>query len=84
MAVYTYSEARQKLALVLKDADAGEIVQILRRDGRSYLIVPESPAPRSPLDVPSVPGKVTTAEVVRVVREGRRRAATRKGSRTGG
>lgn len=77
MAVYTYSEARQKLALVLNEADAGEIVQILRRDGRTYRIVPENPSLRSPLDVPFVRTRVTPAEIVSVVREGRKRASPR-------
>ena len=77
MAVYTYSEARQKLALVLNDADAGETVQILRRDGRSYLIIPESPSPQSPLDVPAIRTGVTSAEIVATVREGRQRAASK-------
>ncbi len=77
MAVYSYSEARQKLALVLNDADSGGTVQILRRDGRSYLIVPESPSSRPPLDVPIIRTNVTSAEIVAAVREGRQRAAVK-------
>lgn len=73
MQTYTYSEARQKLATVLDRAEATGKVLIRRRDGRVFALVPEKGS-RSPLDVPSTRTSVSTSEIVRIVREGRRRA----------
>ena len=49
--VYTYSEARQKLARVLDEAESTGKVLIRRRDGRTYALMPER-VDASPLDVP--------------------------------
>ena len=70
MAVYTYSEARQKLARVLDEAESTGKVLIRRKDGRTYALVPEC-APASPLDVPSVEADISTQEIVTLVREQR-------------
>lgn len=70
MAVYTYSEARQKLARVLDEAEATGKVLIRRKDGRTYALVPER-APASPLDVPSVEADISTQEIVTLVKEQR-------------
>ncbi|MCY3778605.1 MAG: type II toxin-antitoxin system Phd/YefM family antitoxin [Candidatus Aminicenantes bacterium] len=43
MVIYSYSEARQKLAAVLDEADSTGKVFIRRRDGRTYALVPEAP-----------------------------------------
>ncbi len=48
MQVYTYSEARQKLALVLEQAESTGKVLIRRKDGRTFALVPEKLA-SSPL-----------------------------------
>ena len=72
MQVYTYSEARQKLATVLKQAENTGKVIIRRKDGRTFALVPEKLAP-SPLDVPSINTKVTTKEIVDIIRKGRER-----------
>lgn len=72
MEVYTYSEARQKLARVLDEAESAGKVLIRRRDGRTYALVPER-VPASPLDVPSVRAKLTTQEIVTLVRRERGR-----------
>jgi len=72
MQVYTYSEARQKLAAVLQQAETSGKVIIRRKDGRTFALVPEKIA-ASPLDVPSIKAKVTTQEIVDFVREGRER-----------
>lgn len=72
MQVYTYSEARQKLAVVLQQAETFGKVIIRRKDGRTFALIPEKIAV-SPLDVPSVKAKVTTQEIVDFVREGRER-----------
>ncbi len=72
MQVYTYSEARQKLAVVLKQAESTGKVIIRRKDGRTFALTPEKVA-SSPLDVPSIKAKVTTQEIVDIIREGRER-----------
>lgn len=41
MQVYTYSEARQKLAFVLEQAEDTGKVLIKRKDGRTFALVPE-------------------------------------------
>lgn len=71
MKVYTYSEARQRFADVLKQAALDGQVQIRRRDGQVFTLRPESPA-GSPLDVPGVATDVSAREIVAWVRDGRR------------
>jgi antitoxin Phd len=72
MQVYTYSEARQKLSSVLDKAESTGSVIIRRRDGRSFTLVPQK-SPVSPLDVPSVGARISTGELVDLVREERGR-----------
>lgn len=72
MQVYSYSEARQKLATVLKQAETSGKVIIRRKDGRTFALIPEM-IPDSPLDVPSIKAKVKTDEIVDIIREGRER-----------
>ncbi len=72
MQVYTYSEARQKLAIVLDQAESTAKVLIRRKDGRTFALVPEKAA-SSPLDVPSIKANITTQEIVDIIREGRER-----------
>ena len=74
MTVYTYSEARQRLAALLEQAAKGADVRIRRKDGRVFLIKSTTPA-ESPLDVAGVTLDVTTDEIVAYVREGRERFA---------
>ena len=72
MTVFTYSEARQKLASLLDRAnDEGE-VRIKRRDGQVFVIKPLLES-GSPLDIEGVELNLTAAEIVEFVREGRRR-----------
>lgn len=72
MQVYSYSEARQKLSMVLKQAENTGKVIIRRKDGQTFALVPEKIA-SSPLDVPSIKAKITTEEIVDIIREGRER-----------
>ena len=72
MQVYSYSEARQKLATVLKQAESTGKVIIRRKDGRTFALIPEKIA-TSPLDVPSIKAKVTTEEIIDIIREARER-----------
>lgn len=73
MQVYTYSEARQKLALVLEQAETMGKVLIRRKDGRTFVLAPLKAANISPLNVPSINAAITTDEIVDIVREGRER-----------
>jgi len=77
MQVYTYSEARQKLASVLDKAETTGGVIIKRRDGRSFTVVPQK-SPVSLLDVPSIGVRISTDELVDLVREERGRTRGRK------
>ena len=72
MKVYTYSEARQKLSMVLEQAENTGKVLIRRKDGRTFSLVPEKIA-TSPLDVPTIKANITTKEIVDIIREGRER-----------
>jgi antitoxin Phd len=72
MQVYTYSEARQKLAEVLEKAETSGKVIIRRKDGRAFALVPEQSS-SSPLDVPSIKADISTQEIVDIIREGRER-----------
>lgn len=72
MQVFTYSEARQKLAMILDQAENTGKVLIRRKDGRTFALVPEKVV-SSPLDVPSIKAKITTQEIVDIIREGRER-----------
>ncbi len=72
MQVFTYSEARQKLAQLLDEADSSGKALIRRRDGRTFAVTPVRSA-RSPLDVPGIDTGVTTREILECIREGRER-----------
>ena len=72
MQVYSYSEARQKLATILKQAESTGKVIIRKKDGRTFALIPEKIA-ASPLDVPSIEAKISTEEIVDFIREGRER-----------
>lgn len=72
MQVYTYSEARQKLSMILKQAESKGKVIIRRKDGKTFALIPEKNV-TSPLDVPSIKAKITTQEIVDIIREGRER-----------
>jgi hypothetical protein len=71
MIVYTYSEARQKLARLLDQVlEEGE-VRIKRKDGRIFVIKPE-PRPGSPLDVPGIDLGLQAEDILQFIQEGRR------------
>ncbi len=72
MRVYTYSEARQKLASLLDTAQREGGVAIRRRNGQTFILRPE-PSNGSPLDVEGVDLGVTTGEIVGLIRESRER-----------
>ena len=72
MNVYTFSEARQKLASVLEEAQRKGAVRIKRRDGSEFEIAPVR-SKASPLDVEGVDLRLSVEEIVSVVREVRAR-----------
>ena len=72
MNVYTFSEARQKLASVLEEAQRKGAVRIKRRDGSEFEIAPVR-SQASPLDVEGVDLGLSVEEIVSVVREVRAR-----------
>jgi antitoxin Phd len=69
--VYTYSEARQKLAGVLDQAAREGEARIRRKDGQTFVIQLEQRA-ASPLDVEGLNLDLDADEIVSMVREGRR------------
>ena len=77
MQVYTYSEARQKLATVLDKAEITGKVIIRRKDGRSFYLVPEKTS-LSPLDVPSIKADISTDEVVNIIRNHRKTSRAKR------
>jgi hypothetical protein len=72
MKVYTYSQARQQLSLVLDQASREGGIQIRRRDGRLFVVKPVRRG-KSPLDVAGITTDVSTGEIVQIIREGRER-----------
>jgi antitoxin (DNA-binding transcriptional repressor) of toxin-antitoxin stability system len=76
MKVYTYSEARQRLARLLDEARKGGEIRIKRRDGSEFAVRPVRPG-RSPLDVAGVDTGLSRAEILAAIRESRERTAGR-------
>ena len=72
MTIYTYSEARQKLASVLDEAKNDGEVLIKRKDGSLYTVKPVLPN-NSPLDVEGIDISISAEEIVDMIREVRRR-----------
>jgi len=72
MNVYTFSEARQKLASLLECANKEGEVQIKKRDGQTFIIKPLKSS-KSPLDVSGVKLNISTDDIVNIVREMRER-----------
>ena len=72
MNVYTFSEARQKLAAVLEEAQRKGGVRIKRRDGSEFEIAPVR-SQTSPLDVEGIDLGLSAEEIVSALRETRER-----------
>jgi hypothetical protein len=71
MVVYTYSEARQKLAQLLDEVLREGEVRIKRKDGQEFVVKPVSQT-ASPLDVPGLDLGIKAAEIIQFIAEGRR------------
>jgi antitoxin Phd len=74
MKAYTYSEARENFAAVLEEAERYGAVEIRRRDGAVFRLSPAPKSTSSPLDVPGVKLRLSTDDLVAVVREERERS----------
>jgi len=72
MKTYKFSEARQNLAALLDEATSTGEVRISRRDGRSFVLRPAR-TKRSPLDVPGIGTDMSGEEIVKTIRDSRRR-----------
>ena len=72
MNVYTFSEARQKLATVLDEAQRKGAVRVKRRDGSEFEIAPVR-SQASPLNVEGVDLGLSAEEIVSAVRQTRAR-----------
>lgn len=73
MKSYSYSEARGNFATVLDEAERDGAVEIRRRDGRVFRILPLRKSKVSPLDVKGVKLGVSATDLVAMVRAGRER-----------
>jgi antitoxin Phd len=73
MKIYTYSQARQKLAALLEESKKDEVV-IRRRRGDMFSIAPKLPSRRSPFDVPGLGKRITRKEILEAIHESRERA----------
>jgi prevent-host-death family protein len=72
MKVYTYSEARQKLSMLLDEVRADGEVAIKKRNGQTFILRPMHEK-SSPLDVEGVDLDVSLGELNQAVRESRER-----------
>jgi antitoxin (DNA-binding transcriptional repressor) of toxin-antitoxin stability system len=71
MRVYTYSEARQNLARLLEEASGSGEVQIQRKDGSIFRLMPVQ-EPRSPFEgIRGISSSISREEIVAYVRESR-------------
>ena len=71
MNVYTYTEARQKLAKLLDQAANDGEVRIRRKDGQIFLVKVQR-REKSPLDVEGIDLGISTREILECLEEGRR------------
>ena len=70
MKVFTYSEARQNLSELLNTAQ-NEEVEIRRRDGSVFSIVPKKESAKSPFDMPGIKTSATTQDILNAINESR-------------
>lgn len=69
MKVYTYSEARQKLAELLNQAQQEEVL-IRRRDGATFSVISKRKQ-QSPFDVKGIKTTVSTRDILDAIKESR-------------
>ena len=71
MKIYTYTQARERLATVLDEARSEDVV-IRRRNGDQFTVSLHR-TERSPLDVEPVRSRATTDDILEAIRESRER-----------
>lgn len=72
MEKYTFTQARQNFAGVLKKAKADGEVIIQKKDGSSFIIKPYK-SNKSPLNVKGVNINISSSEIIDIIKETRRR-----------
>lgn len=70
MKIYTYSQAREKLADILEESKKEEVV-IRRRKGDMFSIVPKSGRLRSPFDVAGLRKGISRDDILQAIRDSR-------------
>ena len=70
-ALYTVTEAKRNLALLLDRAAREGVVRIKRRDGMTFVVKLEQET-GSPLDVEGIPLGLSRSEIVEFIHDGRR------------
>ena len=74
MKIYNYSEARQNFASLLNTSLQEEVI-IKRKDGSEFKIIPvQSENNSSPFDVEGIDTKLSTKDVISIIREFRERS----------
>ncbi len=74
MKSYTFSEARQNFATLLEEAQRDGAVRIQRRDGQSFVLLPEQ-STMSPLDIAGItPAQpISRDDILTSIQDGRER-----------
>ena len=72
MKKYTFTQARQNFASVLKNAKNDGEVMIQKRDGSAFIIKSYKPD-KSPLDVKGIDVNISSSEIVDMIQETRKR-----------
>ena len=72
MKIYTYSQAREKLADILEESKTEEVI-IRRRKGDMFSITPKGPIRCSPFDVAGLRKNISREEILAAIRESRER-----------
>ncbi len=73
MTTYSYSEARERLSVLLERALKEGQVKLRSRDGRIFIIRPERLAKTSPFDVRSAKLPISKVDIPDAIRESRAR-----------
>ena len=72
MREYSFTDARQHFASLLEEAKKEGAVCIKKRNGETFYLKPVEPK-KSPLDIKGVDLKISSSEIVDIIRKGRER-----------
>lgn len=73
MTTYSYSEARERLSVLLEQALSEGQVKLRSRDGRIFIIRPERLPKTSPFEVQSIKLPISKTDILDAIRESRAR-----------